>query len=139
MGNSREDIEAKVESAEGYCCQTDDTSARYVLSNKRELAVTFDGETAKTLQLEDHSHQADYKAPEPLKKSAEELFAEFLMGLSDVKASWYGDLTHDQNGDLLVCRSSGTDCLIQLYVIKDAAVNRTPIYSTSLAASAGVD
>ena len=139
LGDSREDIEAKVEDAEGYCCQADDASARYVLPNKRELAVTYDGSSAKTLQLEDHSHKADYKAPEPLKKPAEELFREFLAGLSDVKASWYGDLTHDQNGELLVCRPSGSDCLIQLYVIKDDAVNPTPIYSMSLSASSGVD
>lgn len=139
LGDSRETIEAKVESADGYCCQADDTSARYVLPNKHELAVTFDGSNAKTLQLEDHSHKSDYKPPEPLQKPAEELFAEFLNGLSDVKASWYGDLTHDQTGELLVCRPSGSDCLVQLYVIKDGEVNATPIYSQTLAASSNTD
>lgn len=139
LGDSRDAIEAKVEAAEGYCCQADDTTARYVLPNKRELAVTFDGSNAKSLQLEDHSHKADYKAPEPLQKPAGELFGEFLAGLSDVKVSWYGDLTHDQTGDLLVCRSSGSECLVQLYVIKDGAVSETPIYSQTLAASSGAD
>lgn len=139
LGDSRDSIEAKVESAGGYCCQADDASARYVLPNKRELAVTFDGSGAKTLQLEDHSHKSDYKAPDPLQKPAEELFAEFLTGLSDVKASWYGDLTHDQAGELLVCRPSGSDCLVQLYVIKDGEVNKTPIYSQTLAASSATD
>ena len=139
LGDSRDTIEAKVESAGGYCCQADDTSTRYVLPNKRELAVTFDGSGAKTLQLEDHSHKSDYKAPDPLQKPAEELFAEFLKGLSDVKASWYGDLTHDQAGELLVCRPSGADCLIQLYVINDGKVNETPIYSQTLAASSNTD
>ncbi len=139
LSASRESIEAKVEAAGGYCCQTEDAAARYVLPGKRELAVQYENNAAKTLQLEDHSHKADYKAPEPLKKAPEVLFDEFLASLSDVKVSWYGDLTHDGSKDLLVCRPSGSDCLVQLYVLKNGEVNTTPIYSQSLSLSSSTD
>ncbi len=139
LGDSRDTIEEKITTAGGYCCQAGDTEARYVLPEKRELAVTYRENAAKILQLEDHSYQSDYKAPEPLRKSPQELFGKFLETLGDVKTSWFGDLTHDGTGDLLVCRPSSTGCLVQLYVVKDDAVNETPIYSQSLTASAATD
>ena len=138
-GDSRDTVEAKVEKADGYSYAEEDAAVRYVLPGKRELAVTYDGSKVAVLQLEDHSHQADYKVPEPAKQSPQALFAAFLPTLSDVKASWYGDLTHDGTGDLLVCRTGGSGCLLQLYVIKDDAVSTTPIYTKTIAASATTD
>ena len=101
--------------------------------------MTYSDGAAKTLQLEDHSYQSDYKAPEPLRKSAQEQYGEFLAGQEDVKSSWCGDLTGDGESDLLVCRSSGSGCLVQLYVLKDGEMNQTPIYSQSLASSSSTD
>lgn len=139
LGDSRDSIEAKVEKDNGYITGEEDGVARYVLSGSRELAVTYADGTAKALQLEDHSHQSDYKPPEPLRKSAQEQYGEFLAAQQDVKSSWFGDLTGDGEGDLLVCRSSNGGCLVQLYVLRDGEMNQTPIYSQSLAASASTD
>ena len=139
LGDSRESIEAKIEKDNGYLTGEEDNVARYVLSGSRELAVTYADGTARRLQLEDHSYQSDYKAPEPLRKSAQEQYGEFLAGQEDVKCSWFGDLTGDGEGDLLVCRGSGSGCLVQLYVLKDGEMSQTPIYSQSLAATSDTD
>ena len=139
LGDSRESIEAKIEKDNGYLTGEENGVTRYVLSGSRELAVTYADNAAKTLQLEDHSYQSDYKAPEPLRKSAQEQYGEFLAGQEDVKSSWFGDLTGDGEGDLLVCRSSGSGCLVQLYVLKDGEMSQTPIYSQSVAVSSDTD
>lgn len=137
-GDSRENIEAKVENADGYLAGEENGVARYVLPGSRELHVTYAVDTAAVLKLEDHRYQSDYNPPAPLRKSAQELFGEFLKNLPDVECSWFGDLTHDGEGDLLVCRS-GSGCLVQLYVVRDGAVNPTPVYTQSLSPSSGTD
>lgn len=135
LGASRESIESKIESSNGYCCAKDESSARYVLSGKKELSVTYSDGNAVTLQLEDHSYQSDYTAPEPIKKSDEELFTEFLDTFQDVRSSWCGDLTHDGNHELLICRPSGSGCLLQLYKTGNNEVIATPLYTLSIASS----
>lgn len=139
LGDKREAIEAKVEKASGYICAADDSSVRYVLPSKRELCVTYDGDSAKTLQLEDHSHQSDYQAPEPIRKSNKELFAEFIGTLPDVRASWCGDLTHDGDEELLVCRPGGSGCLLQLYAVNRGEVSTTPLYTLNLSVNDSTD
>ena len=138
-GDSRSSVEALVEKKDGYCYAEENNVSKYVVPEKRELVVTYEGDTVKILQLEDHSQQASYKAPEKKKADPKTLFAEFLTGISDGKASWYGDLTHDGTGDLLLCRPSGSGCLVQLYVLDEDGVCKTPIYSQSISASAGTD
>ncbi len=135
LGDTRENIEKMVEQANGYCTQEEENSVRYVLPGDRELAVGYSGEKAITLQLEDHSYQDNYTAPSPLRKRPEVLFSAFLDSMPNAKTTWFGDLTHDGEGDLLVCSPSGSGCLLQLYVVKDNAVNPTPIYTQSLGAS----
>lgn len=139
LGDSRETIEAKVEKSEGYLCSEEDNTVCYVISGKRELTVTYSDDRATTLKLADHSYQSDYKAPEPMKKSEKALFSEFLETIPDVKASWFGDLTHDGVGDLLVCRPGGSGCLMQLYCVKDGAVSPTPVYTKTIAQNEGTD
>ena len=139
LGDSRESIESKIEKDKGYLTGEDNGVVRYVLSGSRELAVTYLNGYAKVLQLEDHSYQSGYKAPDPLRKSAQEQYGDFLAGQSDVKSCWFGDLTGDGEGDLLVCRSSSGGCLVQLYVLKDGEMSQTPIYSQSLASSSNTD
>ncbi len=135
LGDSRETIEEMIEQANGYCSQDEEDSARYVLSGDRELAVTYSNDKAAILQLEDHSYQDNYTAPSPLRKRPEELFSAFLETIPNAKTTWFGDLTHDGEGDLLVCSPSGSGCLLQLYVIKDNEVNLTPIYTQSISVS----
>ena len=139
LGDSRESIESKIEKDGGYLVSEENGVVRYVLSGKRELVVTYADGKAKILQLEDHSFQSGYQPPERPRKSAQEQYREFLDGQSDVKSSWFGDLTGDGEGDLLVCRSSSSGCLVQLYVLKDGEMSQTPIYSQSLSASSSTD
>ncbi len=139
LSDSQKTIEEKIQQANGYCCQNDETRVRYVLPDNRELAVSYSDEKAVTLQLEDHSYQEDYTPPAPLRKRPEELFSAFRETIPNVKTSWFGDLTHDGEGDLLVCTPSGSGCLLQLYVITDNAVNPTPIYTQSIASTASTN
>ena len=139
LGDSRESIESRVEKENGYLTAEEENLVRYVIPGSRELAVTYRDGKAAILQLEDHSRQSGYEPPAPRKKSAQELFGEFLQGLDGTKASWFGDLTRDGEGDLLICRESSGGCLCQLYVIRDDAVVPTPVYSQSLSASSGTD
>ena len=139
LGDSRESIESKVEKENGYLTSEDENLVRYVIPGSRELAVTYRDGKAAILQLEDHSRQPGYEPPAPRKKSAQELFGEFLRSQDGIRASWFGDLTRDGEGDLLVCRESSGGCLCQLYVIRDGAVAPTPVYSQSLTASSGTD
>ena len=139
LGDARESIEGKIEQSSGYLTVEDGDVVRYVLPGSRELAVTYREGKAAILQLEDHSRQPGYQPPAPRKKSAQELFGEFLPGLEGVRASWFGDLTHDGEGDLLVCRESSGGCLVQLYTVSDGAVVATPIYSQSLSPSSATD
>ena len=138
-GDSRESIESKIEKENGYLTSEDGDVVRYVIPGSRELSVTYRDGNAAVLQLEDHSHQPGYEPPAPRRKSAQELFGEFLQGQEGIKASWFGDLTLDGEGDLLVCRESSGGCLCQLYVVRDGAVLPTPVYSQSLSASSGTD
>lgn len=139
VGDSRENIEAKVESDKGYICSEDENTCRYVLSGKRELVVSYSDGRAMSLQLEDHSYDSGYQAPEPKKKSPQELFTEFLAAIPDAKASWYGDLTHNGVGDLLVCRSGGSGCLLQLYTANGKEVSATPVYTKTIGAGDSTD
>ena len=139
LGDSRESVESKVEKDKGYLSGEDNGVARYVLSGSRELAVTYADGKAKILQLEDHSHQSGYKAPEPLRISAQKQYGEYLAGQNDVKCSWFGDLTGDGEGDLLVCRSSSGGSLVQLFVLRDGEMSQTPLYSQSISASSATD
>ncbi len=139
LGDTRESIEAKIEKESGYLTSEDGDTVRYVLPANRELAITYREGKAAIVQLEDHSRQSGYQPPAPRRKSAQELFGEFLPDLEGVRTSWFGDLTHDGEGDLLVCRESSGGCLVQLYVVSDGAVVSTPVYSQSLSPSAGTD
>ncbi len=139
LGDTLESIEAKVEKENGYKTVEEDDVVRYVVPGSRELAVTYRDGAAKILKLEDHSREPGYQPPAPARKSAQELFGEYLASQTDVRTSWFGDLNRDGEGDLLLCRDNGSGCLVQLYVAQDGEMAQTPVYSQSLSAGSGTD